>query len=398
MGDFSRQEAAERAGISVGELARQVELGIIRAGDGDRFTDGEIRKAGLVHSLVAGGLPLEGLAAVIAQGALSLDFMDSPAYARFSAVSDVTFAQLSEKTGVPVDLLMVIREATGGAPPNPDERVRESELEIVPFVELPYREGFRPMAMERLLRVQGDSLRRIAEQEADWWRTEVVMPAFAAGKSVDEITNIELSERLTPLIEPALMANYRMQQARAWTSNIIEGFEYVLAQAGFQGRVDRPPAMCFLDITGYTRLTDERGDEAAAALASELGRLVQRSSLQHGGKTVKWLGDGVMFWFRDPGPGVLAALDMAAGVVDAGLPPAHVGLHAGPVVFQQGDYYGQTVNIASRIAEYARPGEVLVSQAVVEASEGAEVAFREIGPVELKGVAGPIHLHAAQRE
>jgi len=200
------------------------------------------------------------------------------------------------------------------------------------------------------------------------------------------------------VIEPALIANYRAQQARAWTSNIIEGFELVLTQAGFQGRVDRPPAMCFLDITGYTRLTDERGDEAAAALAGVLARLVQRSSIQHGGKAVKWLGDGVMFWFRDPGPGVLAALDMADGVVGAGLPPAHVGLHAGPVVFQQGDYYGQTVNIASRIAEYARPGEVLVSQAVVEASEGADVAFREIGPVELKGVAGPIHLHAAHRE
>ena len=49
-----------------------------------------------------------------------------------------------------------------------------------------------------------------------------------------------------------------------------------------------------------------------------------------------------------------------------GLPPAHVGLHAGPVIFQEGDYYGATVNIASRIAEYARPGEVLVSQEVVD--------------------------------
>ena len=397
MDDYSRQEAAERAGISLEELNQFVDLGILRPVDGDRFTSGEIRKAILVQSMVAGGLPLEGLAAVIAQGGLSLDFMDSPAYERFTALSDVTFAHLSERTGVPVDLLMVIRESTGGAPPSPDDRVRESELDIVPFVDLCVREGFRPIAMERLLRVHGDSLRRIAEQEADWWRSEVVMPALAAGKSMDQITNIDLAERLTPLIEPALMANYRTQQARAWTSNIIDGFELVLAQAGFQVRVERPPAMCFLDITGYTRLTDERGDEAAAALAAELSRMVQRSSAQRGGKAVKWLGDGVMFWFRDPGPGVVAALDMADGVVDAGLPPAHVGLHAGPVVFQQGDYYGQTVNIASRIAEYARPGEVLVSQAVVEASEEPSVTYTDIGQVELKGVGGPIHLHAARR-
>ena len=65
------------------------------------------------------------------------------------------------------------------------------------------------------------------------------------------------------------------------------------------------------------------------------------------------------------------------------------------MIFQEGDYYGQTVNVASRIADYARPGEVLVSQEVVDASGGADVAYREIGPVELKGVAGAMRLHAA---
>ncbi len=64
---------------------------------------------------------------------------------------------------------------------------------------------------------------------------------------------------------------------------------------------------------------------------------------------------------------------------------------------QGGDYYGQTVNIASRIAEYARPGEVLVSQAVVDACEGAIVSFTDLGAVDLKGVGGQVHLHAARR-
>jgi adenylate cyclase len=77
------------------------------------------------------------------------------------------------------------------------------------------------------------------------------------------------------------------------------------------------------------------------------------------------------------------------------LPPLHVGQHAGPVISQEGDYYGQTVNVASRIADYARPGEVLVSQEVVDASGGTDVSFREIGLVELKGVAGAMRLHAA---
>jgi adenylate cyclase len=80
-----------------------------------------------------------------------------------------------------------------------------------------------------------------------------------------------------------------------------------------------------------------------------------------------------------------------------GLPPAHVGIHAGPVVFQEGDYFGRTVNLAARIAEYARPGEVLVSQEVVDAVEGGPVTFAEIGPVELKGVPGTLRLHIARR-
>ena len=67
------------------------------------------------------------------------------------------------------------------------------------------------------------------------------------------------------------------------------------------------------------------------------------------------------------------------------------------MLFQQGDYFGQTVNLAARIAEYARPGEVLVTQEVVELSDGAGATFRSIGPVELKGISGAVHLHAAMR-
>jgi len=105
----------------------------------------------------------------------------------------------------------------------------------------------------------------------------------------------------------------------------------------------------------------------------------------------------VMFWFREPGPGVLAALEMVAGAATEGLPPAHVGLHAGPVLFQEGDYFGRTVNVAARIADYARQGEVLVSADVVEASGVSGVTFREIGPVELKGMSEPIRLYVAAK-
>jgi adenylate cyclase len=162
--------------------------------------------------------------------------------------------------------------------------------------------------------------------------------------------------------------------------------------------LDRPPAMCFLDIAGYTRLTEERGDEAAADLAARLAHLVRRSSQEHGGTPVKWLGDGVMFYFREPGDAVLAAVEMVTVVRSHALPPAHVGIHAGPVVFQEGDYFGRTVNIAARIADYARPGEVLVSQEVVDAVDGEAVTFTEIGPVELKGVPETLRLYIARHD
>ena len=112
----------------------------------------------------------------------------------------------------------------------------------------------------------------------------------------------------------------------------------------------------------------------------------------HRGKPIKWLGDGVMFYFGEPRLGVRSALEMVDELAAAGLPPAHVGLHAGPVLFQEGDYFGQTVNLSARIADYARPGEVLVSQAVADASQDETIAFSDIGSVELKGVEGTVHL------
>jgi adenylate cyclase len=400
MTDYSRAEAAERAGIGLEELSRLVEAGIVRPGDGDRFSQGQVRRASIVQSLTAAGIPLDGLAAAMRRGDLSLDFVESPIYDRFSSLSDETFQEHSERSGVPVELLLLIREAAGFAPADPHDRMREGELPIADFIQAQVGAGFNPVSIERLIRVQGDSLRRMAESEAEWWRVEMIEPALKAGRSPDAESAGEFSVQLSALAEAAIMAMYHLHQTRGWTGNIISGFETVLAAAGLHSRLEHPPAMCFLDITGYTRLTQERGDEAAAALAATLSRLVQRASVQHGGRPVKWLGDGVMFHFPDPGPGVVAALEMVDGVADAGLPPAHVGLHAGPIIFQEGDYYGQTVNVASRIAEYARPSEVLVSQAVVDAVAAADAlgaTFTSIGPVELKGVAGAMGLYAARR-
>jgi adenylate cyclase len=397
---YSRQEVAQRAGVDPGYVDRLVELGILRPETGDAFSPGDVLRARWVQSLERAGVPLDGMAAAVRDGALSFSFMDVSAFDRFAGLTDTTFHQLSARTGIPMDLLKVIREAVGFAEPRPEDHVREDELSIVPAIELQLSKGFRPAVIERWLRACADSLRRVAETETDWWRTEVGQPLIEGGMTEAEMleAQADLGSRMAPLSEQALLAIYHGQQEHAWSQAFVENVEGALEKAGLGSRLHRPPAVCFLDITGYTRLTEERGDEAAADLAARLARLVGRSSQEHGGRPVKWLGDGVMVYFREPGGAVLAALEMVEGVASHGLPPAHVGLHAGPVIFQEGDYFGRTVNLAARIADYARPGEVVVSQEVVDAADSAPVSFQEIGPVELKGVTGTLRLHTARRD
>jgi class 3 adenylate cyclase len=393
----TRADAAARAGVAPSLVDELIDAGALTPDPDGSLTDADVRRITILRSMLEAGLPLEGISRGIREGLLSLDFVGSPEYERFRGLSSETFEQASARTGVPISLLTLVREAIGSGTAYPHDLIREDEQPIIAFVDAQVRAGFRPGAIERLLRVFGDSLRRIAEAEAEWWRSEVMNPGLEAGFRGNDIGSGDLSPELSQRSEEALLAIYHTQQLQTWSANILAGFEYILGDAGLYTAPERPPAICFLDITGYTRLTQERGDRAAAELVETLNKLVQRTSVGHGGRPVKWLGDGVMFYFRDPGPGVVAALDMVDGVIAAGLPPAHVGLHAGPVIIQEGDYYGQTVNMAARIAEYARPGEVLVSSAVVEAASAPGVRFDDIGNVELKGVSGVVGLLAARR-
>lgn len=119
-----------------------------------------------------------------------------------------------------------------------------------------------------------------------------------------------------------------------WIEHRIAHAEVALERAGLQPRTLRPPAICFVDLTGYTRITEERGDEAAAQLASNLTSLVEDISRRHGGRPIRWLGDGGMFHFKELLAAVLSGLDMVESAPVAGLPPMHIGIHTGPVVFQ----------------------------------------------------------------
>jgi adenylate cyclase len=155
--------------------------------------------------------------------------------------------------------------------------------------------------------------------------------------------------------------------------------------------------VAFVDLAGYTRLTEERGDRAAAELAGTMSNVVRETVAHHGGRAVKWLGDGVMLHFVAPRGAVLACLELVEALPMAGLPDGHAGVSAGPVVTQDGDFFGRTVNLAARISSKAAAGEVLVDDRVLTLAQDVALAFEDAGDFELKGFAEPVALHRARR-
>ena len=401
MNELSASGLADLAGVTTVEVARLVELGILVPRDGTGpFRETDVQKVRLAVACEQAGLPMAGIASAIRAGRLSFAFLEAAPFRRWAVRSTRTYRQVSQETGVPLDTLGAVLESMGFARMGPDEPMREDELEVVPLLQLGLASGTFDLAwLARVGRAHVEGLRLIATAWGEAYQARFEGPVLAsgAGQGAAMERAAELSEGFLPLADPALLAIYRRQQELLWTEGLVERIEDELEQAGTLGRPGRVPAMSFLDLTGYTRLTEERGDAAAAALAETLAVLVNRSSREHGGVPVKWLGDGVMIHHREPAGAVLSALGLVAQLPAAGLPPAHVGVAAGPVVAQGGDYFGRTVNLAARIAAHASAGQVLVSQRVAEAAPPGGVVFTDAGEVELKGFARPVRLLEACR-
>jgi hypothetical protein len=189
VGEYSRQEAAARAGVSPDLIGQLVELGILSPAEGDRYSAGDVRRAAFVQSFAAAGISLEGLAEEIRNGDMSLAFLDAATFDTFTTFTGTTFADLSSRSGIPVELLMVIREAIGGALPTPDDPVREDEMAIVPLIEAQVQAGVSNATIERALRATGDSMQRVVEVWADWFLREVIEPR-SVGKTGAQITEI----------------------------------------------------------------------------------------------------------------------------------------------------------------------------------------------------------------
>ena len=152
------------------------------------------------------------------------------------------------------------------------------------------------------------------------------------------------------------------------------------------------PTFLFADLVGYTALTEERGDQAAATLAREFRRTMCALSREHGASQVKSMGDGVMIWAPDPAAAVALASRAVTEVgIRADMAPVRVGVHTGPAVMRGCDWYGSSVNLAARLAAGAEPNQALVSTTTRPAA-GVGVE-RSLGPrreVTLRGIGQPV--------
>ena len=201
-----------------------------------------------------------------------------------------------------------------------------------------------------------------------------------------------LAGDLLPLTSP-LMAYLHQRFLRQFTEQDVVGH----MESGLEdeeialGRVR--VAVAFADLAGYARFTEEEGDEQALSLVERFMEGVT-DTLPDDARVIKTIGDEVMVVGSD----IRALVDWAVGFVGlfAERPEPRIGVHWGTSIYRDGDYYGREINLASRVVARARGGEVLVSDAVTDAVEGAaHLSFEPIGQVKLKGFDEPRRLYRA---
>ncbi|HTG46194.1 MAG TPA: adenylate/guanylate cyclase domain-containing protein [Actinomycetota bacterium] len=389
-----RARLAEQARVDGAVLARLLDLGILAAGEDGAFSPSDVYRVRLVDACERAGLPAEAIARAMAEGHLSLSFTDQPQY-RWLAVHPETYGELASRLGLPFEVMQECGAAMGWgrlAPEDPSKEGDEGIFRLLGMV-LPLSDV---AAVARMARIYSDSTRRITEAESSFYDTYILGSLLRQGISYGEAVDRagDLGEQVAPLLDHMLVTTYRRQQEHAWKQGIVENIERVVMETGSVRSSERPTVFAFVDLAGYTHATDVRGDREAALLAREMSGLVDRRSAEHGGTPVKWLGDGVMVLFRDGGAAVRATLEIVDGAPAVGL-PAHAGIAAGPVVMQDGDYFGRTVNLASRIAGGAVAGQTLVTDLVVDLAGGSGMSFAEVAPLELKGFMEPVRVFEA---
>ena len=387
---------AETTSERIAELTR---LGLLRPVDGTH-SPGDVHRIRLVEAFKAAGVPAEALAEASGRGTISLTYYDQ-LHRDPGVPSTRTYSELLTTLGNRGPTFRRLFGAFEVAEPDADNRLSRSDEQLL-LKALETLEANRdPDLALRALRVLGDHARRGSEAAMSVYAEAVER----AEPDVAGTPALELYERflkpwarlarLVPELTAWLHQRHLSAEIDAWS---VAETERLLGETGFvPPRQTQPPAVAFIDLTAFTRLTDERGDRAGAEVAAALADLAGEAAARRGGRLVKQLGDGVLLRFNDLESGIEATLDVLESLGSEKLPAGHAGIDSGPLVVRDGDIFGNVVNRASRIADQARPGQLL---AAAELTPGLPPGIRHApaGVVSLQGIAEPVTLARVWRE
>lgn len=190
---------------------------------------------------------------------------------------------------------------------------------------------------------------------------------------------------------PGVMGELGLGAAQLWQA---------FAESQGRGRGELDVAVMFTDLAGFSSWALEAGDHQAIELLRQVSDVLEPSILDHRGEVVKRLGDGLMAAFGDGQSAVAAALDARerVGQIELGgyRPELRTGIHLGRPRKVGRDYFGVDVNIAARLAEAARPGEILVSDRTLAALDAESVEARK-RRFKAKGAPKDLVAHAVER-
>jgi adenylate cyclase len=398
-------ELAEEAGAPLALVERLVAIGQVRPLPDGRFDPRDEATVGTVRALFDAGIAeddVDWLVREFGGGFEAVGRMFEPPAPRASG----TYAELRDELGPLGDRLPAVFAAFGLPEPAPEHHLRVDEEAVVRgFVEIWQVADPGGDSDVRIARLAGETSRRLAETWLDVWDA-TAQPALASQGAPARSSQGESFDPSDPEHNPALKAAVVGRQLVSWlherqveqtlNRRIIDGVEGALVRAGrLQARPESPPAIAFVDLSGFTTLTIEEGDPAAAEMAGRLQELADIAARDAGGRVVKLLGDGVLMRFGGAADAIRSVLRLVEDVRLAELPPAHAGIAAGLVVIRDGDVYGQTVNLAARIAGQAGPGQVVVEEGAVIALPAGTARFEPLGRVTLKGIPGDVGLWLA---
>jgi adenylate cyclase len=384
---ISLSEAARRSGVPASTLKRWGEEKIVPVRRG-RWTAAAAAQARVVARMRERGYSLEDLREAGKEGRLAFGFTEE----LFSGSEDaVTIEQAAEETGMEPELVERILVILGT--PKGQRVLSKEDLAALRHCARVLAAGFPLVAFLQLVRVYAQSMRRIADAEVRLFHLYVHEPLIR-----DAVPELEMAEEMGELAADILPL------AAPLTEYLHDRYLRFFVEQDVVGHMEADSAMdtaeielghvnvtlCFIDLTGFTRYTEEEGDIEALDVVENFVVTVE-STLPREATIVKTIGDEVMVVSPDPA----SLTEWAVNFLDRfpRRPQPRVGIHYGDAVYRDGDYFGSQVNLVHRVVNRALAGEVLVTDTVSGAIAGSErLEFEPIGEVKLKGFPEPTEL------